>query len=104
MVQGSVPRRQLGDPAPVPAPTSLDNTAEVEFNRVGPSRAAMQEIYVHTVTDENGATTYAVVDGQQRVRTIFGASGSTRTRVRPTVSNWRSLPRIQIGEAQHSIA
>jgi Protein of unknown function DUF262 len=29
------------------------------------------EIYVHTVTDENGVTTYAVVDGQQRVRTIL---------------------------------
>jgi len=29
------------------------------------------EIYIHAVTDENGATTYAVVDGQQRVRAIL---------------------------------
>ena len=29
------------------------------------------EIYIHTVTDESGDTTYAVVDGQQRVRAIL---------------------------------
>jgi len=29
------------------------------------------EIYVHTFTSETGKTTYAVVDGQQRVRTIL---------------------------------
>jgi Protein of unknown function DUF262 len=29
------------------------------------------EIYIHTVTSEDGSTTYAVVDGQQRVRTIL---------------------------------
>jgi hypothetical protein len=29
------------------------------------------EIYIHTTTDENGRATYAVVDGQQRVRAIL---------------------------------
>lgn len=29
------------------------------------------EIYIHTTTDEDGKTTYAVVDGQQRVRAIL---------------------------------
>jgi hypothetical protein len=34
-------------------------------------RLPVPEIYVHTVTDEDGKTTYAVVDGQQRVRAIL---------------------------------
>jgi hypothetical protein len=36
------------------------------------------EIYVHTFTSETGKTTYAVVDGQQRVRTILQFIGLDR--------------------------
>ena len=36
------------------------------------------EVYMQTVTSEDGKTTYAVVDGQQRIRTVLQFIGSER--------------------------